>query len=97
MEELRSRLAESLDVQENTASSKNGSLHPNSINGSPPALPEKPSHRAEVQRDVDKGAQSCESNASNGVIVCCIYRHLKAHLQSTLGSYSVLFDFHLRL
>lgn len=96
MEELRSRLAESLDAQETTTSSKNGSLHPNSINCSPPP-PEKPSHCVEVQSDVDKGAQSSELNASNGVIVCHIYRHLKAYLQFMLGSYSVLFDFHLRL
>lgn len=67
VEELRSRLtgSERLEPQENLAPSKNGSLLPNSINSSPPALPEKLTHRVEVQRH-----KRSESNASNGVIVC---------------------------
>lgn len=72
MEELRARLtgAEKLDTQENAASTKSESVRSNGINGSPPALPEKPPHRVEVQGDTDKGTQRSESNVSNGVIVC---------------------------
>lgn len=66
MEELRSRLtgAEKLDTLNNTAPPKSGRA-----NGSPPALPEKPSHRFELQRDVDKENQRSQSN---GVIVCLL-------------------------
>lgn len=72
MEELRSRLtgAEKLDTQENAAPTKSESMRPNGISGPPPALPEKPSHRVEAQRDMDKGTQRSQSNVSNGVIVC---------------------------
>lgn len=66
VEELRSRLtgAEKLDTRENVSPTKSESLNPSGPSGSPPALPEK------VQRDVDKGTQSRESDVSSGVIVC---------------------------
>lgn len=72
MEELSSRLtrAEKLDTQEKAAPTRSQSLRPNGTNRPPPALPEKPSQHAQVQRDVDKGSQKSESNVSNGVTVC---------------------------
>eukprot|EP00066_Takifugu_rubripes_P012733 XP_011601999.1 PREDICTED: caspase recruitment domain-containing protein 10 isoform X1 [Takifugu rubripes] len=97
VEELRSRLtgSERLEPQENGAPSKIGSLLPNSIDSSPPAVPEKPTH--EVQRH-----KRSESNASNGVIalmdilqqdrresaeqrqeLCDIITRLQGDLQST--------------
>lgn len=67
MEELRSRLtgAEKLDTQESAAPTKSQSLSPNGVSGS-----EKPSHRAEAQRDVDERTERSESKVSNGVRVC---------------------------
>lgn len=71
MEELRSRLTgpEKPNTPTNTPT-KSDSLRPNGINGSPPALPEKPSHCVEVQSHVGKGTERRESNVSHGVIVC---------------------------
>lgn len=72
VEELRSRLAgeEKLDTPGNTAPTKRKSSLSNSINGSPCALPGKPMHHTEVEKDVDKGTQKRDSFPATGVIVC---------------------------
>ncbi|XP_035510296.1 caspase recruitment domain-containing protein 10 [Morone saxatilis] len=70
VEELRARLTEGekLDTTENTTPAKRNSLSSNGVNGSPPALPEKPLHCAEVQKAGNKGTQMRESVPSTGVI-----------------------------
>lgn len=72
VEELRSRLtgAEKLDTPDNTTATKRNSLLSNGVNGSPPASPEKPLHRIEVQKDDNKGTRTKDSVPATGVIVC---------------------------
>lgn len=74
VEELRSRLTreEKLDTPGDrpTLPAKRNSLLSNGVNGSPPALPEKPPHRLEVQKDEDKGTQMRDPVPATGVIVC---------------------------
>lgn len=61
---------EKLDTPGDTLPAKRNSLLSNGINGSPPALPEKPAHCLEVQKDEDKGAQMRDPVPATGVIVC---------------------------
>lgn len=59
---------------------KRNSLLSNGVNGPPPALPEKPQRRTEVQKAENTGTQMKDSGPTTGVIVCCqIYNvyHLK--------------------
>ncbi|XP_072224856.1 caspase recruitment domain-containing protein 10 isoform X2 [Leuresthes tenuis] len=69
VEELKSRLTEAdkqtTDTPEKT---KTNNSVCNGINGSPPALPEKPLHRIEVQKTDRTGAQRMNLVPSNGVI-----------------------------
>ena len=75
MEELRSRLTEEegLNTPGNTTPAKRNSLHLKGVNGSPPALPEKPLHRAELHKSENKGTQMRDSVPVTGVIVCFKY------------------------
>lgn len=68
VEELRSRLAgaEKPDSQDHSPATKRNSLLSNGVSGSPPALPKKPLHHIEVQKD------KRESVPTNGVIVCSL-------------------------
>lgn len=69
VEELRSRLAgvEKPDSPEHSPATKRNSLLSNGVNGSPPALPKKPLHQIEVQKDKMR-----ESVPTTGVIVCSL-------------------------
>ncbi|XP_018523188.1 caspase recruitment domain-containing protein 10 [Lates calcarifer] len=66
VEELKSRLTEAdkqtVGAPENTTPAKRNSLLSNGVNGSPPALPEKPLQRTEVQK-----ARSTETQMRNPV------------------------------
>lgn len=67
MEELRSRLAGAETVDgpaDRSAATKRNSLVSNGVTGPQPAVPEKPRHRIEVQKD-----ETRESVPATGVIV----------------------------
>nr|XP_046271268.1 caspase recruitment domain-containing protein 11 isoform X2 [Scatophagus argus] len=70
IEELRSRLTgtEKLGTPGNATPAKRNSLLSNGVNGRPPALPEKPVHRIEVQKAESKGTQMRDSVPATGVI-----------------------------
>lgn len=72
VEELRSRLTkeENLDTPGNTTPAKRNTVLSNGVNGSPPALPEKPLCRLEVLKDEDKGTPVRDTLPATGVIVC---------------------------
>ncbi|XP_073350111.1 caspase recruitment domain-containing protein 10 [Pagrus major] len=70
VEELRSRLteAEKLDTPGNITPVKRNSLLSNGVNGSPPALPEKPLHRTDVEKAEKKETQMRDSVPATGII-----------------------------
>ncbi|XP_036943840.1 caspase recruitment domain-containing protein 10 isoform X1 [Acanthopagrus latus] len=70
VEELRSRLteAEKLNTPGNITPVKRNSLLSNGVNGSPPALPEKPLHRTDVEKAEKKATQKRDSVPATGVI-----------------------------
>ncbi|XP_070836737.1 caspase recruitment domain-containing protein 10 [Chaetodon trifascialis] len=70
VEELRSRLteADNLDTPGNNMPAKRNSLLSNGVNGSPPALLEKPLQHAEVQKAENKGTQVRDTVPATGVI-----------------------------
>ncbi|XP_076608992.1 caspase recruitment domain-containing protein 10 [Chaetodon auriga] len=70
VEELRSRLSEAdnLDTSGNNTPTKRNSLLSNGVNGSPPALPEKPLQHAEVQKAENKGTHMRDTVPATGVI-----------------------------
>ena len=74
VEELKSRLTEAekqtINTPANPSPAKRNSLLSNGVNGSPPALPEKPLHRTEVQKAENTGAQMRDSGPATGVKVC---------------------------
>ncbi|KAF3846756.1 hypothetical protein F7725_003834 [Dissostichus mawsoni] len=71
VEELKSRLREAenqtIDPPGNNTLSKRNSLLFNGLNGSPPALPEKPLHRIEVQKSENKETRMRGSVPATGV------------------------------
>lgn len=68
VEELKSRLTEAQEHTSpgNTTPAKSNGLLSNGVNGSPPALPEKP----QVQKAENAGNQMRNSVPATGVIVC---------------------------
>lgn len=70
VEELRSRLTENqtTNTPGTTTPAKRNSLLSNRVNGSPPALPEKPLHRAEVQKAEKTGTKIRDSVPATGEI-----------------------------
>lgn len=61
---------QTIDTPGHTTPAKRNSLLSNGVNGSPPALPEKPLHRTEVQKTENTGTQIKDSVPATGVIVC---------------------------
>lgn len=72
VEELRSRLteAEKLNTPGNITPVKRNTSLSNGVNGSPPALPEKPLCRTDVEKPEKKVTQKRDSVPATGVIVC---------------------------
>ncbi|XP_039974041.1 caspase recruitment domain-containing protein 11 isoform X2 [Xiphias gladius] len=72
VEELKSRLAETEKqtdgAPENTTAAKENRWLSNGVNGSPPALPEKPLRHAEVQKAESTETQKRDSVPATGVI-----------------------------
>ncbi|XP_039681614.1 LOW QUALITY PROTEIN: caspase recruitment domain-containing protein 10 [Perca fluviatilis] len=72
VEELKSRLTEAekhtVDTSGNNIPAKRNSLLSNGVKGSPPALPEKPQRRTEVQKEENTGTQMKDSGPTTGVI-----------------------------
>ncbi|XP_074511564.1 caspase recruitment domain-containing protein 10 isoform X1 [Sebastes fasciatus] len=72
VEELKSRLTEAdkqtMDTPGNTTPAKRNNLLSIGVNGSPPALPEKPLHRTEVQRTENTGTQMRDTVPATGAI-----------------------------
>ncbi|GLD60457.1 caspase recruitment domain-containing protein 10-like protein, partial [Lates japonicus] len=72
VEELKSRLTEAdkqtVGAPENTTPAKRNSLLSNGVNGSPPALPEKPLQRTEVQKAKSTETQMRKPVPATGVI-----------------------------
>ncbi|TDH02630.1 hypothetical protein EPR50_G00154450 [Perca flavescens] len=72
VEELKSRLTEAekhtIDTSGNNVPAKRISLLSNGVKGSPPALPEKPQRRTEVQKEENTGTQMKDSGPTTGVI-----------------------------
>ncbi|XP_044036653.1 caspase recruitment domain-containing protein 10 isoform X2 [Siniperca chuatsi] len=72
VEELKSRLTEeekqTIDTPGYNTPAKSTSLFSNEVNGSAPALPEKPLHCTDVQKAENKGTQMRDSVPATGVI-----------------------------
>eukprot|EP00064_Thunnus_orientalis_P013628 superscaffoldBa00002250_g13667 len=72
VEELKSRLTEAekqtIDSPGNTTPARRNSLLSNGGHGPPPALPEKPLHRIEIQKAESTGTQMKDSVPTTGVI-----------------------------
>lgn len=87
VEELKSRLAETEKqtdgAPENTTAAKENRWLSNGVNGSPPALPEKPLRHAEVQKAESTETQKRDSVPATGVIVG-FYFHNIYHLRAPL-------------
>ncbi|XP_070779383.1 caspase recruitment domain-containing protein 10 isoform X2 [Enoplosus armatus] len=99
VEELRSRLTEeekqTIDTAGNTTPAKSNSLLSNGVNGSPPALPEKPLLRTEVQKAENTRTQMRDSalmdilqqdrreSAEQRQELCDVITRVQGELQST--------------